>query len=173
MRTIQSLKLAVVAFVLICGISRAASIQIDLTSPLVAGTPGSQITFNGTLMNTTLDTLFLNSAGVNLAGAFDASDLDVTPFLINAPLTLAAGDSMSAIDMFTITIPIGLAPGSYGGEFTVLGGADGSAQDILGTVDFTVEVQSGTAIPEPSTWLLCLGGLMAIARARSAWKRSQ
>jgi hypothetical protein len=164
MRTIQSLKLAAVMFVLLCGMSRADSIFINLTFPLLAGTPGSQLTFNGTLENTTADTLFLNSAGIDLTGSFDPSDEDLSPFFINAPLFLVSGDATGPIDLFTINIPSGIAPSLYDGVFTVLGGADGSAQDILGTVNFTVEVDSGAVVPEPgSAALIGLAGVLLVA----------
>ncbi len=143
------MRLLIAAFVLssLC----RADIIINLTSPQLQAMPGSVVTFSGTLTNIAASTAFLNSAGLNLSGGFAPGDLDAGPFFVNAPLFLAAGGATGTIDLFTINVPAAFPNGLYAGEFTVLGGIDDTAQDLLGSANFSVQV---TAIPEPSTFVL-------------------
>jgi hypothetical protein len=142
---------------------RADTITLDLMPPLLSGSQGSIISFSGVLSNTSAASVFLNSAGINLSGGFAATDLDTGPFFANAPLFLIAGDLTPTIDFFSISIPSTFAGGTYQGTFTVLGGADESALDVVGSADFTLEV---SAVPEPnSAVLLSLGVLIVIVRS--------
>ena len=170
MKSVQITQAIFWTSMILCGVCRADTVNIDLTSALLSGPPGTVLTFNGTLSNTSASTVFLNSAGINLSGAFTPADEDPTPFFVNAPISLDAGDSTSAIDLFTIDIPDPFTPGLYSGTFTILGGADGNAQDILGSADFTVQVTS--AAPEPSMYGLLLASCLALAVVQLARKRS-
>jgi len=128
----------------------ASTIDIDLVQTTQTDAPGITLVFSGVLTNATGSTVFLNSAGINLAGGFLPADFDVTPFLVNAPLSLEGTQGTGAIDLFTVTIPNSFGDGLYAGTFAVLGGADANAQEILGTANFFVGV-AGTDAPEPST----------------------
>jgi hypothetical protein len=150
------------ALLALCGICRADTIGIALTSGLLSGPPGSALTFNGTLSNLTGSTVFLNSAGINLAGAFIPADEDTSPFFMNAPLSLAGNGATPSIDLFTIAIPSPFAFGAYAGTFTVLGGANANSQDTLGSASFTVQVGSAAAAPEPGTWSLFIAASFAL-----------
>jgi hypothetical protein len=136
------------SLMLLSGICYADMVNINLTVSLLSGSSGSAVTFDGTLLNTTGSIVFLNSAGINLAGAFTPPDEDTGPFFADAPVSLAAGASTSVIDLFSIDIPGPFMPGQYPDTFTILGGADVNAQDILGSTEFTVQV-SGSTVPEP------------------------
>jgi hypothetical protein len=151
----------------------AGSISIVFEPPPAAGSPGEALIFRGSLGTLTSDLgydAFLNSASITLAGPMDWS-IDATPFLLNAPLTLANGGSSGPFDFFTVTVPIGLALGYYDGEFTLLGGATQDSDVVLGNAGFRVEVAGpSAAAPEPSSLLLAaigLGGLLL----PTLWKR--
>jgi len=149
------------SFLVLCGICRADTIGITFTSSLLAGPPGSALTFNGTLSNLTASTVFLNSAGINLAGAFTPGDQDTSPFFINAPLSLTGNGATPAIDLFTIDIPSPFTTGSYAGTFTVLGGADANAQDTSGSANFTVQA-GGAPVPEPGAGSLFIAASVVL-----------
>ena len=142
-------------------ICHAATININLTPPLLSGFPGSTVTFSGTLTNTTASTVFLNFAGINLSGGFTPADLDTGPFFANAPLSLAAGESTPRIGLFAIDIPNPFADGPYQGTFTVLGGLNANAQNTLGSANFTVQV-----VPEPCSVALVGMAFVLFAYAR-------
>jgi hypothetical protein len=160
---------AVAAFLVSAGMCTADAITITLMPGTLTGSPGSVINFGGTLENTTGSTVFLNSAGINLAGGFSPADLDTSPFFANAPFFLLANEVTVAIDLFTIHIPHPFAGGSYPGTFTVLGGLDDAAQDIIGSANFTIEVNS---VPEPNSGAMV--GLIALVflLARMAFGKS-
>jgi hypothetical protein len=146
----------------------ADPISVNLTSPTLSGAPGSRVTFNGILMNTTASTVFLNAAGVNLAG-FLPADEDTGPFFANAPLSLLGGASTAPIGLFTIHIPNPFPAGSYPGTFTVLGGADANAESIVGSASFTVQLNG---VPEPATGVLVAVGVAALIGRRIHGRRN-
>jgi hypothetical protein len=138
---------------LACGSASADTITITLDSPTLSGSAGDVLLFDGILTNTGTDTVFLNTDNLNLAG-FPLSSLDGSPFF-NEPVSLGGGGGTSDMELFDITIPDPFTPGSYDGTFQVLGGVDGSAQDILGTADFAVQVLGPTSgVPEPRSVVL-------------------
>jgi len=105
--------------------------------------------FSGTLTNTTSTNQYLNADNFNLAG-FDPSAIDGNPFFANAPLFPGPDGATGDIGLFDIASPNPFAPGNHGGVFQILGGVNGDAQDIIGSVDFTVAVQQTSAVPEPA-----------------------
>ena len=146
---------------------KADTIGISLTQSSLPATAGSAVTFSGTLANSTAATVFLNSAGINLSGSFSPSDEDTTPFLVNAPFSLGPGGSTSSIGLFTIDVPRSIASGLYSGTFTVLGGTDENAQDVVGSADFTVQIGSTSPVPEPgSISFLVIGAICITSCAR-------
>jgi hypothetical protein len=84
-------RLGIVLFV-VTGVGQADVIDITLNSALLAGDPGSALIFGGTLTNADGSTVFLNGAGLNLAG-FSPANEDTSPFFVNAPLFLDGGVS--------------------------------------------------------------------------------
>jgi len=140
----------------------SSEIQVDLLQPSQTGSPGDTLEFDGTITNlSSTDTVFFNAASSNSV----SSDLtiDVTPYLLNAPLSLGPGEMSPLFDIFDIKIDLAALPGSFpGNTFTVLGGADPNALDTLEDVEADVNVIA-SSVPEPSSTSLLLVGIGLIA----------
>jgi hypothetical protein len=116
----------------------------------LSGNPGDFLQFFGSLTNNTASTVFINNDSFTFAIVGAADD---SPFLTNAPLSLGPSATSGSFEFIDVTIPLAQAPGTYGGTLTVIGGADGNAQDNLGTGAFHVVVNAG-AVPEPGSIFL-------------------
>lgn len=142
-----------------------ANIFIILDNPTQTGAPGSTLQFTGITSNTGIDTVYLNGDSLNLAGGGDFSIND--SFFVNVPISLVGGSSSGDIGLFDVTVskPFDDAFTTYSGTYTLLGGVDGNAQDVLGQTDFSVTV---TTTPEPQLRVpvFLLGGLFVIAALR-------
>ena len=127
------------------------ALTVNINPSTQVGGAGGVVPFFGTLHNNTTDTVFVNgdSFTFDIAGALDDS-----PFLPNAPISIDAGVTTTSFEFFAITVPQGVTFGVFNGQFTVLGGADGNAQDNLGQASFALSV------PEPGG-----AGLLACALA--------
>jgi hypothetical protein len=146
----------------------AASIVIDLFPSELAGSAGQTLTFQGTLTNNGTDTVFLNGAEDNLAVADLTGDESI--FITSAPASLAASQSTGVIPLFQVSIASPLTGGSgpYKGTFDILGGVDAGAQDLVGSVDFQVDIA-----PEPAAWSLAGLGIALIGLAARRRHREQ
>ena len=148
--------------------AQANTIDISLDQSTLSGSSGSVLHFFGTLTNTTGAVVWLNTAGYS--GTLpDSNAFDATPFFNNTPLYLNPNASTGDVGLFDVSILGSFAVGSYNGTLTLLGGADGNSQDILGSVNFTVIVTapaSGGA-PEPGALPLFGAGIGLLL----AWKR--
>jgi len=156
--------------------AQAQTLNFTLNPAVQAGQQGSTFSFSGTLTNPTASTVFLNGDSLTFNGPANGLTLDDSPFLTNAPASLGAsggGSDTYTGGLFDVTASQSAAPGTYSGTFEVLGGADGNAQGVLASQDFSVTVQS-SPVPEASSslslgLLLALGlGGVAVARRRKA-----
>lgn len=141
----------------------AGPLLIVFDNSTLSGAPGDTLLFSGVLANSGTDPFFLNSPGVS---GLDPSFIpDLTPFFLSTPLSIDPGPGgiLSGVEFFDVTIPAGQVSGDYFGEFTIVGGADGDAQDIFSTAQFTVSVTNAqTQVPEPGAGLLVSGALLAL-----------
>lgn len=137
---------------------RAGVMAFDLTPSTLSVLPGGTIEFTGTLTNTGTDDVYLNG-DVAILPDTDLS-LDDSPFFADSPLFLSGGQSYDG-PFFDVTADATAIPGTYGGSFAILGGADGNTFDNLAAQDFTVTVASGS--PEPNSSLLIAVPLLIAA----------
>jgi hypothetical protein len=154
----------ILLIVLMCAPAKATILFISLDSSTLTGSVGDVLHFSGTIQNQTGATVFLNGDNFTLPG-FDPSAFDDGPFFANAPLSLDAGVTTADIGLFNVTIPSPHATGNFPGTFQILGGADSNAQGVVGTVDFTVQVQA-QGVPEPSSSALLSSALLLLLVAK-------
>jgi len=139
-------------------------VSLDASSSLIS--PGQTITFTGTVSNLDSSIVYLNDCDVNLSGL--SLEEDCSPFLTFAPLSLDPLETgIPSFSMFTITadLPYLDSLGVQSGSFDVLGGADPSGLNVLGSAAFSVDVET----PEPSSVLLLLTACMVLALRLGPW----
>jgi hypothetical protein len=142
-----------------------ASVAVLLDAPNQTGAPGETLTFTGVITNLDLlNPVYLNSFDLNLAGIDFVTDGFSAFFDPSFPISLPGGGSSSDITLFTVALnnPLVGPPGVYVGSYALVGGADGNAQEVLGSVDFSIQT-----VPEPATWALFgVGALLLVASGR-------
>jgi hypothetical protein len=164
MTNLRNLLLTIAALAALPGTTaRADSISISFDHSILSAVPGQTVTFRGTVTNLENSIVDLNSCDVNLGGPFTTDSC--VAFLLFAPLFLNPLETSAPFDMFTVTVDQPFT-GSFGlpspGIFTVLGGPDGDAQNVLAQAKFDVVVT-----PEPGTAaLLGLAITMTLALRR-------
>lgn len=143
-------------------------IQVDFAPIVETVTPGSTVTFAGTITNTTGSSIFITEDIIDpFASGLTTDDTPFADtFAAGAPVELASFQTYFYTDLFTVSADSGVAPGLYKGEFTVFGGSAPLADDVSGTSDFYVRVPT-PAVPEASSvvsfGLLLLGGMTVLA----------
>jgi hypothetical protein len=143
--------------------ARASYITIALDQPFLTAAPGDELVFTGTIYNNQNAIVDLNAPDLNLIGS------NLTPdgsLFFSGPLSIDPLGNTGDFALFSVVVSITYhdVPGPHSGTFAVLGGIEGpggydpTTQNLLGQVDFTVNVA-----PEPGTSLLALAGLALAA----------
>ena len=162
-KTALSIATFMLAILVLVPLASADSITLNLTSPTQTGSAGNQVSFAGTVsaISDGQGEVFLNSADVNFTDPSQSLFGDPTPFLINFPLTMTGGDSLTD-ELFTVLLPNGLLPGTYTGTFDIVGGSTFDASDIIASANFSIDVPGASPVPEPETYVLMATGLGAL-----------
>jgi hypothetical protein len=124
----------------------SAQLLMSFNPAVQTGHQGDLLTYNSTLANTGVSTLYLNA--INYNGLNSDIVLDPTLFFVNAPFFLSGGETWSG-DVFTTQISPTATAGDYVGSFTVIGGTDPGALDDLASQTFQVTVAPIANVPEP------------------------
>lgn len=158
----MKLKLTLAVAALATGLLPAAayadSVTFNLTNPNgTASYLGGSVTYIATVSAPASNSapVFLNAESDNFTGP---GTIDPSDFYNNYPLSLAPGASFSG-NLFVLTVTPYLPVGTFLGSFTLQGGANGGAQNTLGTVNFSLT----TYVPEPSSIVLLLTGIAGLA----------
>jgi hypothetical protein len=158
---------------LTAAVAHATNIQVDFASASLTGAPGGTLAFFASLTNTSpTDTIYLNGAGFTSVSSF--LTIDITPFLINAPLFLDPGQTSTLFEILDVTLDPATPLGPYAGNtLSLTGGADGgngTASLDLADPTFDVIASSESAVPEPRTGALVAMGIGVFVLA--AWRRA-
>jgi hypothetical protein len=168
---------------LACATAWADNVTIALDSPLINASPGQQVTFSAVIANNELATVDLNDISISLNGMFTVDD---TPFF-SGPATLAGSTLVTqsetsdfALFNVTVDLPYTDPSGILSGTITILGGVEGAggydptAEDVLGSATFSLDVDSldVSSVPEPSglTLIVTGAGLVFLSRRRMGRK---
>lgn len=155
---IKQLLITTAVLALLAAMPAAAKADpVTLTLPgSVSVQAGGSVTVIGTIANAGSPSFNISSWTITLGNAL--LTFDDTGFQ-GSPLVLNAGDSFGPTGFFDIFANIALAPGTYGGSFTVFD----TERQLSVTKDFQINVTQGQVIPEPASMLLLASGLAGVA----------
>ena len=145
------------------GYSFADTISIAL-APIFTTSPGNTFLVSGILGNSSASIVDLNQISVTLNGMFVT---DLSPFFLG-PATVGPNSQTVNFGLFNVMvmIPYSSPFGFQTGTITILGGVEGvggydpTTQDVLGSVNFRVNVQN---TPEPSSGAMVAVAMVAVA----------
>lgn len=143
----------------------ADSFSLSLTTKNPTVTPGSTVTFVGTLTATPGNTgpIYLLNDTLNVDSPLKDNDDD---FYFNTPSALTSANPFSDA-LFTVTVPITAIAGLYNGNFVVTA-SDNQGDTLTKSTAFQVTVPTATTAvtPEPSSLLLLVTGLAGATQLR-------
>ena len=131
--------------------SSRADLLFQLTPDTQIATGTTPLLFGGTLSNNGNALIYLNGSDFSALG--NALEIDDTPFLTNAPLSLAPNESWSGT-MFTTRLNADVPLDVYTGTFNILGGASSEDRLTLASSEFHV-----VTVPAPQSWAVLLFGV--------------
>jgi PEP-CTERM motif-containing protein len=151
-------------------------LDLRLINPDQMVTQGTTaLAFDATILNpSATNTVYLN--GDASATSSTLLTVDDSPFFLDAPLSLAPGESSGPFELFDVTLSSAAPVGTYSlNAFSILGGADGGTfSDFSDIADATFSVTvspSVISVPEPDSLILTLGGLIAAAASLGMRRR--
>ncbi len=151
-------------------------LDLKLTNPDQVVTQGTaRVAFDATILNpSATDTIYLNGDASSTSSPL--LTVDDSPFFLDAPLSLAPGESSGPLELFDVTLSSAAPVGTYSlNAFSIIGGADGGTfADFSDIADatFSVTVKPRViSVPEPDALLLTLGGLIAAAASLGMRRR--
>ena len=101
--------------------AKADPLTLSLTNPNQIGTVGNILTFAGSVTNVAAPAVQIVSSQVTFNDGAGTLFLDDSPFVTNFLFqTVGPGATLGPLDMFTVEILAGAAPGTYSGVFSVL-----------------------------------------------------
>jgi hypothetical protein len=154
------LLMMVMAAVMLSASMARADLLLTLDMPTQAGSLGGTLNYTGTLTATTA--LGISGDSCTTSGLIICDD---SPFLLNAPFTMAAGETYSGL-LFTLILDPSLPQGNYGGAFSI------TWTDAAGVSHDTSPGPNGNfvaTVPEPASMLLLgsgLSGLVGVIRRK-------
>jgi hypothetical protein len=154
--------LATAAFV-IGTTAYADTVSLSLTNPVQSGSPGSTVSFEGTVSapatNTGLEYIKETSFSTPTLNGLDLPENEF--FFQNFPLVYSPGQSFTGT-LFTVTLPADAPAGTYLGSHELLGGSASAVCDVVSVncVLLASVKDEVTITPEPSPLTLLGTGLL-------------
>ncbi len=160
-RPARSIAAAAAPFLLLVGVCAAAApaaqaqLLLTISPDSLNATPGSTVTFSGSLKNNFTARLYLNAISFNGDAAIDG---DETSFF--APDFLEANATYTG-NLFNVSLSGSATPGTtYQGLATIQGGSNPTEQQLLDTRPFNVNAVVVTPTPPAGAVFAVLGGVM-------------